>query len=153
MTCGTGSQVFWLAKCGYEVIGADINSKMLKVASSKAKKEKLALRFLKGDTRSTQVGKFDAVITIFNAVYHLPKDDFEEAIRNISSNLKDGGLYIFDINNLSFLMNGDNITTLTIDWQEIVSDTKVREIQYSTIDKDGILVSLIPTISRKAMIK
>lgn len=46
LTCGTGSQVFWLTKCGYEVVGADINSKMLKVASSKAQKEKLALNLL-----------------------------------------------------------------------------------------------------------
>jgi len=141
LTCGTGSQVFWLTKCGYEVVGADINSKMLKVASSKAQKEKLALKFLKGDMRTIKVGKFDAVITIFNAVGHLTKLDFEEAMRNISSNLKDGGLYIFDINNLSFLMNANNITTLTIDWQEIVGDTKVREIQYSTIDENGILAS------------
>lgn len=41
LTCGTGSQVVWLTKCGYEVVGADINSKMLKVASSKAQKEKI----------------------------------------------------------------------------------------------------------------
>lgn len=41
LTCGTGSQVFWRTKCGYEVVGADINSKMLKVASSKAQKEKI----------------------------------------------------------------------------------------------------------------
>jgi ubiquinone/menaquinone biosynthesis C-methylase UbiE len=141
LTCGTGSQVFWLTKCGYEAVGADINSKMLKVASSKAKKEKLALKFLKGDMRTIQVGKFDAAITIFNAVGHLTKLDFEEAMRNIASNLKDGGLYIFDINNLSFLMHGNNITTLTIDWQETVEDTKVREIQYSTINEDGILAS------------
>lgn len=141
LTCGTGSQVFWLTKCGYEVVGADINSKMLKVASSKAKKEKLALKFLKGDMRTIQAGKFDAAITIFNAVGHLTKLDFEEAMRNIASNLKDGGLYIFDINNLSFLMHGNNITTLTIDWLETVGDTKVREIQYSTINEDGILAS------------
>lgn len=106
LTCGTGSQVFWLAKRGYEVVGADINSKMLKVANSKAQKEKLALKFLKGDMRTIKVGKFDAVITIFNAVGHLTKIDFEEAMKNISDNLKDGDLYIFDINNLSFLMDG-----------------------------------------------
>ena len=31
LTCGTGSQVFWLAKRGYEVIGCDINANMLKI--------------------------------------------------------------------------------------------------------------------------
>ena len=39
LTCGTGSQVFWLAKRGYEVVGSDINLKMLKIAKNKAKKK------------------------------------------------------------------------------------------------------------------
>lgn len=141
LTCGTGSQIFWLAKHGYEVIGADINSKMLKIARNKAKQEKLALKFLKGDMCTIKVGEFDAVITIFNAIGHLTKVDFEEAMRNVHRNLREGGLYIFDIFSLSYLLEGNNITKLTIDWQEIVGDTKVREIQYSTINEDGILAS------------
>jgi 2-polyprenyl-3-methyl-5-hydroxy-6-metoxy-1,4-benzoquinol methylase len=141
LTCGTGSQVFWLAKRGYEVVGSDINSNMLKIAKSKAKKEKLDIKFLKGDMRTAQYGKFDAVITIFNAVGHLTKLDFEKAIQNIHSNLNDGGLYIFDIFNLSYLLTNNNITTLTIDWQKIVDNIKIRDIQYSTIDEDGILAS------------
>lgn len=141
LTCGTGSQVFWLAKRGYDVVGSDINSNMLKIARAKASKDKLNIRFLKGDMRSVKAGKFDAVITIFNAVGHLTKLDFEKGIQNIYDNLKDGGLYIFDINNLSFLLNNDQITTLTIDWQEVDGDHKNRVIQYSTIDEKGILAS------------
>lgn len=141
LTCGTGSQVFWLARKGYEVVGSDISSSMLKIAKSKAKEDKLSLKFLKGDMRSVQVGEFDAVITIFNAVGHLTKLDFEEAMRNIHRNLKDGGLYIFDIFNLDYLLEGNNITKLTIDWQKIVGDSKYREIQYSTISDDGVLAS------------
>ena len=41
LTCGTGSQVFWLAQRGFTVIGSDINAKMLKIAKDKAKQEKL----------------------------------------------------------------------------------------------------------------
>jgi SAM-dependent methyltransferase len=141
LTCGTGSQVFSLTKLGYEVIGVDINSKMLKIALNKSKQEKLLLKFLKGDMRTTKIGEFDAVITIFNAIGHLTKEDFEVAMQNVHSNLRDGGLYIFDIFNLNYLLEGDNITKLTIDWQEVVDDIKVREIQYSTISEDGILTS------------
>ena len=160
ITCGTGSQVFWLAKRGFEVTGSDISSSMLKIAKGKAEEEKLVLKFLKGDMRFTKVGEFDAVISIFNAVGHLTKLDFEEAIRNIHRNLKDGGLYIFDIFNLGYLQHGDNITKLTIDWQKIVGDIKYREIQYSTISEDGVLASYDtyyeqkgndkPNISRKS---
>jgi 2-polyprenyl-3-methyl-5-hydroxy-6-metoxy-1,4-benzoquinol methylase len=149
LTCGTGSQVFWLATRGYEVIGSDINTKMLKRARSKAKKEKVKIKFLKGDMRTIQVGKFDAVITIFNAIGHLTKPDFEKAVQNIHQNLKDGGLYIFDINNLSYLMEDNNITSLTIDWQKITGVTKIREIQFSTIDKNGILASYTTSLVQK----
>lgn len=138
---GTGSQVFWLAKRGYEVIGSDINLKMLKIARIKARKEKINIKFIEGDMRTVKVGKFEAVVTIFNAVGHLTKSGFEKAMRNIGKNLKENGLYVFDIINLSYLLKDDRITSLTIDWQKVTDDTKIREIQYSIIDRAGILAS------------
>lgn len=148
LTCGTGSQVFWLANSGYEVTGVDINSRMLKIAKSKANKEQ-ALKLIKGDMRSTYIGQFDAVITMFNSIGHLTKNDFEVAANNINKNLKINGLYIFDIFNLNFLLEGNNITRLTIDWQEVVDGNKFREIQYSTISQDGILASYDIYIEQK----
>lgn len=141
LTCGTGSQVLWLTKHGFEVVGSDINNKMLNIAKIKAKEENLNIKFIKGDMRTTQAGKFDAVITIFNAVGHLTKGDFEKAMRNIHSNLNEKGIYVFDIFNLSYFLKDDNITKLTIDWQKKSENTTVREIQYSTINEDGILAS------------
>jgi len=149
LTCGTGSQVFWLTKRGFDVVGSDINANMLKVAKSKARKEKREIKFLLGDMRTIQVGQFDAVISIFNAVGHLSKRDFEKAMRNVAKNLKTGGYYIFDINNLSYLQKDNNITSLTIDWQKRVGDLKLREIQYSTIDHNGILASFTTSSSQK----
>lgn len=149
LTCGTGSQVFWLAGRGFEVTGSDINAKMLQIARAKAAKEKLNVKLFKGDMRTLKAGTFDAVITIFNAVGHLTKSDFETAMQSIHANLKKGGLYIFDINNLSYLRNGDQITTLTIDWQKTVGDTTLREVQYSTIDENGILASYTTAIEQK----
>lgn len=141
LTCGTGSQVFWLTKRGYQVVGSDINAKMLTIAKDKAKKQKRNIKFIKGDMRTLKAGKFDAVITIFNAIGHLTKQDFEKSIRNIHTNLNDRGLYIFDIFNLSYLLKDDNITKLTIDLQKNSGNTLAREIQYSTISPDGILAS------------
>ncbi|MBX3710073.1 MAG: class I SAM-dependent methyltransferase [Gammaproteobacteria bacterium] len=141
LTCGTGSQVFWLAKRGFHAIGYDINAKMLSIAKSKAKKEKLNIKFRKGDMRITKAGHFDAVLTIFNAIGHLTKRDFEKAMRNIHANLNPDGLYIFDIFNLNFLLKDDTITKLTIDIQKRMGNKTIREIQYSTINKNGILAS------------
>lgn len=140
LSCGTGSQVFWLAKAGYDVTGVDINSRMLKIAKSKAEKTQ-AIKLIKGDMRNIHIGQFDAVITMFNSIGHLTRSDFEEALLNINKNLKTHGLYIFDIFNLSYLLEDNNITRLTIDWQKIVDGTKFREIQYSTISQEGILAS------------
>ena len=141
LTCGTGSQVFWLSNLGYQVEGSDINLKMLKLAKAKAKKKKLNIKFSKGDMRTKKVGQFDAVLTIFNAIGHLTKQDFKKSLGNISDNLNDGGIYIFDIFNLNYLLHKDNITKLTIDLQKKSGDITAREIQYSTIDSNGILAS------------
>lgn len=40
LTCGTGSQVFWLLKRGYQVSGADISKGMLSIAEKKRRKRK-----------------------------------------------------------------------------------------------------------------
>ena len=141
MTCGTGSQVFWLHKEGFEVTGSDFNSKMIDLAREKSKQLNQAIDFYEGDMRDFQIGNHDAVITIFNAIGHLTKQDFDKTIKNISNNLNTNGLYVFDIFNLNYMLNGDNITKLTIDWIEQIENKTSRYIQYSTIDEKGILAS------------
>lgn len=148
LTCGTGSQVFWLLKRDYEVVGSDFNSKMLNIAKAKARKANIDVKLQKGDMRTVNLGKFDAAITIFNAVGHLTKKDFEKSMRNIHRNLKNGGLYIFDIYNLDYLLANDQITKLTIDWQKTDGKKKIRYIQYSTIDADGILASYTTSLKQ-----
>lgn len=141
LTCGTGSQVFWLQESGFEVVGSDISRSMLKIAKKKAKLKNLKIKFLQGDCRSLHVGSFDAVITIFNAIGHLTREDFKVTTQNINRNLNPGGLYVFDIFNLDYLKAGNNITKLTGDWTTISDGNKVREIQFSTISDDGTLSS------------
>lgn len=141
LSCGTGSQVFWLAKRDFDIVGVDINATMLNIAQHKAKQQGLSLQFEQGDMRTSKLGQFDAALTIFNAIGHLTKQDFKVAMQNINTNLKPGGLYIFDIFNLDYLLYEDNITKLTIDWQKKSKDSIAREIQYSTISPSGILAS------------
>ncbi|MGB6976970.1 MAG: class I SAM-dependent methyltransferase, partial [Gammaproteobacteria bacterium] len=141
LTCGTGSQVFWLLKRGYKVTGSDISPGMLKIAKRKAKSEKISIKFLRGDMRTIKVGNFDAAITVFNAIGHLTKAGFEKTMRNIHRNLNDGGIYLFDILNLSYVMNDDNITKLSLERVKTLGNTKIREIQHSLIDNKGILSS------------
>jgi len=141
LTCGTGSQVFYLAKCGYAVTGADLSPALLDMARKKAEFEKMNIPFIDGDMRILKVGAFDAVITIFNAIGHLKKSDFEKTMRNISTNLKVDGLYIFDIFNLE-AMTDKVVSTLLIDDVHFVNDTQIYHTQYSRINrKNGRLTS------------
>src|SRR5262245_53646183 len=141
LTCGTGSQAFWLAARGFEVTGLDFSARMLALARRKARDQGVSIRFLKGDVRTSRMGSFDAVITISNAVGHLTRADFERAIRNIRDNLKAGGVYVFDIFNRSCLTRAGVIARLTIDRVASAGGRKVREIQYSVLEDSGVLAS------------
>jgi ubiquinone/menaquinone biosynthesis C-methylase UbiE len=141
MTCGTGSQVFYLTDRGYEVVGSDFSPALIEIARNKAKIQGKKITFLDGDMRDLHVGVFDAVITIFNAIGHLTKTDFEKALRNIYANLKDGGVYIFDIFNLQAITD-DTIHNFAMDIESVVNGVKIRNVQLSEIDrKNGFLTS------------
>jgi len=139
LACGTGSQVFWLARRGFRVTGCDISAAMLRIARRKARSREVDLH--SGDMRTFRGGKFDGAVTISNAVGHLTRRDFERAMRNIRGNLAPGGQYVFDIYNLEWLRAGDHITKLTIDWTGKTGRRSIRHVQYSTLDSKGILRS------------
>ncbi|NGX58517.1 MAG: Glycine/sarcosine N-methyltransferase [Chlamydiae bacterium] len=141
LTCGTGSQVFWLTKHGYKVTGADLSPELLMIARDNAQKDKIDITFIEGDMQTIEVGKFDAVITIFNAVGHLTKAEFEKTLRNICRNLKHGGLYIFDIFNLD-AMTDHAVNNLAMDVRKSVNETHIHHVQKSKLDRDsGLLTS------------
>ena len=116
---------------------------MLEIARKKAKTRFPVLlnRLHLADMRTVRLGRFDAAISMFNAVGHLTKEDFEQAMRNIGSNLNKKGIYIFDIFSADYLRYGSNISKLTIDFIKTKNENTLREIQYSDIDKGGVLAS------------
>ncbi|WP_341749029.1 class I SAM-dependent methyltransferase [Candidatus Tisiphia endosymbiont of Sialis lutaria] len=136
LTCGTGSQVFFLAKRGYKITGADFSPALLKIARERAYNEKVDVKFIDGDMRTLKVGAFDAVITIFNAVGHLTKVGFEKAMRNIYQNLNNNGIYIFDIFNLD-AMTDSTVIDMAMQFQKKVSNTKIYSTQCSIIDREN----------------
>lgn len=151
LTCGTGSQVFHLLKRGFKVTGSDISKGMLKIAQRKAKQEKIKIKFLRGDMRSIKVGTFDAAITIFNAIGHLTKTGFAKTMRNIHRNLNDGGIYIFDILNLNYVLDKNNIMKMSMERMATSGNIKVRELQHSIIDHSGILTSYTIFYTQKSL--
>ncbi len=142
MMCGTGSQVFFLKKLGYDIIGSDFSPELLKIAREKATQNSINVTFIDGDARTLNIGRFDSVITIFNAIGHLTKQDFEMTLKNIKNNLKQNGIYIFDILNLQVIsqnLSKDSKFTLI---KQIDENTKINLNQTSEIDSEnGVLTS------------
>ncbi|MFC1721716.1 class I SAM-dependent DNA methyltransferase [Patescibacteria group bacterium] len=99
LTCGTGEQVIYLHRKGYDVTARDSSEDMI----SFARKKYPQLKFKQGDMRDASPGQFDAAISIFNSIGHLPKPDFRKALKNIKKNLPTGGIYVFDIFNFDFV--------------------------------------------------
>lgn len=136
LTCGTGSQVFFLTQHGYQVTGVDFSPSLLTIARQKAHDANVNVSFIDGDMRTSQVGTFDAVITIFNAIGHLTKADFAHALRNIHRNLKTGGLYVFDIFNLAALTD-EVVANLAVQGSKKVHGAHVHWVQCSTLDRNA----------------
>ncbi|MGA8165580.1 MAG: bifunctional GNAT family N-acetyltransferase/class I SAM-dependent methyltransferase [Waddliaceae bacterium] len=141
LTCGTGAQVLWLTRKGFQVVGSDQSHELLKIASEKAKDAGFSIFFHQADMREVRLGKFDAVITIFNAIGHLNKEDFEKALKNIKENLSPGGIYVFDIFNLEALTE-EAVRNLAMDIKKSTDNTIIRHIQESILDRaSGLLTS------------
>ncbi len=141
MTCGTGSQVFYLKERGYNITGSDFSTPLLEIARDKATKLNHDVRFIDGDMRTIKAGQFDAVISIFNAVGHLSQADFVLAMENINANLKLDGIYIFDIFNLKAMTNAV-VADFAYQVRKKVGELQLLSSQTSTIDrKSGLLTS------------
>ncbi len=138
MTCGTGAQSIGLAKYGYRVVASDINPSMLRIARRKARG--LGIKFLQGDIRKSRFGRFDAVISIFNAVGHLTPGDFRKAIGNVRGNLDAGGIYVVDVFNLEFMKAGGFKAYEFIDVVREIDGTKYVRFNDNSLDrKNGVL--------------
>lgn len=140
MTCGTGSQVFYLKERDYNVVGSDFSQPLLEIARDKARKLCQDVRFIDGDMRTVKIGKFDSVITIFNAVGHISKDDFSLAMENINSNLNLGGIYMFDIFNLE-AMTDAVVADFAYQVKKKVGEYQLLSSQSSTIDREKNLLT------------
>ena len=139
ISCGTGAQLIGLKRSGYKVKGSDLSEKMLQIAKDKC--YGLGIRFKQADMRKITWGKNDAVISMFNSIGHLSKKGFDEALDNVSSNLKKGGIFAFDIFNTDFgklpgaILPEEFIETV----KEIEGITVIRFVKCKLNPKTGVL--------------
>ena len=112
VACGTGGHAIELAKLGYSVVGFDISNKMLEIATGKAEKADVKIRFVSGDMtellqrlkREGVTLPFDAVICLGFSMAHMTTDkDLARALEGFREVLCEGGLCIFSVRNAKML--------------------------------------------------
>ncbi len=96
--CGTGEVLIRLCD-KYRISGVDLSEEMLSVAQKKIEIKGKSIQLYKQDMRELECGQeYDAVISLFDTVNHLKSlSDLEKTFFAVNKNLKDGGIYIFDV--------------------------------------------------------
>jgi ubiquinone/menaquinone biosynthesis C-methylase UbiE len=104
--CGTGDHVIDLAKRGFDAVGIDISSTMIREANKRKKgmseEEKNRGKFIEANTEKIlpkfKKNPFDAILFIGNTISHNPRK-VRDVIRDAASLLTDKGVMIFQITN------------------------------------------------------
>ena len=154
--CGIGTQAIGLAAIGYHVTGSDISDGEIAEAKERAVKNNVKLCFEHADFRvlaETFAEQFDVVIAMDNALPHmLTHDDLAAAIKSITNQIKDGGLFVASIRDYDALLldkppysppyihktaKGQRVSFQTWTWE----GDSYRLIQYIVDDEQTLQIS------------
>jgi len=101
VACGTGILAIAMAERGIRTFGIDLSEEMLKRAKAKVRGRKLPLTLSCQDMRSFRLPTGVELATcFFNSLNHLlALEDLLNTFRCVHRALKNGGFFIFDLNN------------------------------------------------------
>lgn len=96
LCCGPGWLASELGKRGYRITGIDGSAEMLRYARKNAQDA----RFILDDARSFELeATFDGAFSAFDSLNHLLSiDELELAFNRVFAVLRNGGLFLFDLN-------------------------------------------------------
>jgi len=96
--CGTGNHSFELARRGCQVVGVDIDGRML--AMARAKRTNAAdnrVEFIDGGVEALSQREFDLTVALFNVVnYILDVPSLISFFKAIRERIRENGIFIFD---------------------------------------------------------
>lgn len=97
MACGTGGLTEKLAR-DYKIHAFDLSDDMLSVCENKIRSKNLKL-FKQNMVGFSAPASYDAIFSVGDGLNYLTDEkDFEAAIKSSYDHLKDGGIFIFDLN-------------------------------------------------------
>ncbi|MEA5002834.1 MAG: methyltransferase domain-containing protein [Christensenella sp.] len=97
--CGTGNITLPLAKAGFAIVAMDISEEMLFAAQEKTRRQALCVEYAAGDMCSFVLNKpADVAVCACDGVnYVLEEKQLAVFFRQVYSNLKKDGAFLFDI--------------------------------------------------------
>jgi SAM-dependent methyltransferase len=137
LCCGKGRHSIYLNQKGYRVIGTDLSSQSILIASASAND---TLQFYRHDMRNLfRTNYFDVVFNLFTSFgYFEKKHDDLKVFHSVQKSLLPGGLFVFDYLNSEVLRNEisqseekteENITFRIS--KQISDNTVVKHIDFS----------------------
>lgn len=126
LACGTGNTLLPFARKGYRAIGMDISPEMIAVARDKCSKSGLSVECHVGDMRDFLLGSPVELVTCFHDGLNYITDpvDLEKVFKNTFHNMVEGGMFVFDLNALTWIGDSDGLPA--------VIDEDERTIIYQT---------------------
>ena len=123
--CGTGAVLAGLGS-GYSLTGIDLSSRMLERAQRRCPEARL----LEADiTRFELDETFDAVICVFDTLNHVTSlEGWEMVVSKVAQHLRDGGLFLFDLNTVGRLRDLGDMAPWVYDFD---GHTLVMDVNFS----------------------
>lgn len=100
VACGTGGFSLQFAKMGMSVTAADPSPEMLSVAQKKASATDLDIMLVCQSARDTKLPyAVDGAVCCLDSINHMiDKRELKASFKAVAAAVKDGGLFIFDVN-------------------------------------------------------
>jgi 2-polyprenyl-3-methyl-5-hydroxy-6-metoxy-1,4-benzoquinol methylase len=111
VACGDGAFAVAMAGKGYSMTGVDSSPDMLRFARQRAERAGVEIEFVQADMRAFELDrKFDLATCWYDSLNYLTEpEDLAKAMRGVCAALRDGSLFIFDMN---------SIYGLAVTWQQ-----------------------------------
>ncbi|MBQ4092636.1 MAG: class I SAM-dependent methyltransferase, partial [Firmicutes bacterium] len=146
LACGTGSTTLPLAARGVKATGLDLAPAMIKIAEEKAEEAGLDVDFVIQNMLELDFPEpFDMIVSFQDGINYLTGEgDFEKLAAAVGSNLKDGGVFLFDLNRVDHYSDSDT-TVVDLDDMYLVyennynADTRIWYIKLTGFLQEGEL--------------
>lgn len=138
VACGTGNISKLLIELEFKVVGIDISSEMIAVATQKFPKE----QFVCADSRNFDLGDYAKPITLAVSFYDslnylLSDEDMLQTFKSVNRNIPTGAIFLFDMNPMDHIKTAQKFKPRVFEEAEFYSIFRFGgEGRFWTLDID-----------------